>query len=178
MEKGLQEAFLQELDGQCNFANLALEDMRSHLRQSNEDKKPDSIRFWASVQSLLMATAIISKILFSNDNPPRGEELRKLLGIHDDSPFGHESRLVRDSYEHIDTRLEDWWKKSPNKARADYNILPLKLLAGLGGSENFLRNLDPTTWVLTFQGKSFELLPAAQGIDDLKRKIAALLVRR
>ena len=107
MDKGLEVAFLHELDGQCNFANLALDDMRAHGSKLVAGDQTAGVRFWSSVQSLLMAVANISKILFPKNNP-RGNHLRTLLGITSGSPLDYTNRGVRDSYEHIDERLETW----------------------------------------------------------------------
>jgi hypothetical protein len=175
MDKGLETAYLQELDGQANFALLALADMRkSHADLVGGDQGA-GIRFWSSVQSFLMAVANISKILFPKTNP-RGGHLRNLVGVSSGSPLDYTNRGVRDSYEHIDERLETWWNTSADKRRADYNIYPTSALHGLiGGSNNCLRHFDPNTNTLTFQGNSLEILPVEKAIVELKQKIAPLL---
>lgn len=175
MDKGLETAFLQELDGQCNFANLALGDMRASLAKLVDGDQTAGVRFWSSVQSGLMAVANISKILFPKNNP-RGTDLRTLLGTTSGSPFYYTNRSVRDSYEHIDTELEAWWNASADKRRADYNFYPTSALLGLvGSSDNCLRNFDGEACVLTFKGWTFEILPVEKAIGELTRKIATLL---
>jgi hypothetical protein len=134
MDKCLEVAFLQELGGQCNFASVALDDMSAHGGKLVAGDQTAGVRFWSSVQSLLMAVANISKILFPK-NKPRGNYLQTLLGISSGSPLDYTNRGVRDSYEHIDERLETWWNNSADKRRADYNIYPTTALHGLvGGS--------------------------------------------
>ncbi|MBA2267495.1 MAG: hypothetical protein H0W19_04065 [Nitrosopumilus sp.] len=62
----------------------------------------DSYRVWISIQSLLIASGNISKILCPDEKYPQ-RELRKRLSIKGNESFS--SRAARNYLEHVDKRL-------------------------------------------------------------------------
>lgn len=72
-------------------------------------------RFWFSMQSIIVASANVSKALWGSGRAQKKivaqrAPLRESLGIEDGSPF--ELRDLRNHLEHFDERLEEWLKKS------------------------------------------------------------------
>lgn len=176
MDPLLEKTFLEELNGQCNFALLALEDMRAS--QARLPDQADGQRFWFSVQAMLAAVANISKILYptKTGDPKRGNHLRTLLGGPVTAPFDPDSRKVRNRYEHFDERVEkDWWLASGRKERADYNFYPVGILEAQFGVTNCFRNYDAAAGILTFMGQHFEILPVENAVKEMKKTIASLL---
>jgi hypothetical protein len=157
-----------QLTGQCEFALMAAEDINAALK--NVEAKND--RLWFSLNAFLTAVANVSKMLWPNPNrktakqfPDRGTDLRKSLGVSDDSPLQH--RRVRNHFEHIDERVEEWWLESER-----HNIA-LRIIGPLGGviegldEKEFFEQFDPGQPAVAFQGDIFELQPIATEVADL-----------
>jgi hypothetical protein len=183
MDPLLEKTFLQELNGQCNNALLALEDARAW-----EGKLPDTNaqrRFWYSVQAMLTAFANVSKILFPGKAAcaGRGTHLRGLLGASVTDPFDpnprtklNHPRNMRNNYDHFDERIDlKWWQATGRKERADYCFFPLGALEAQYGATNCFRNYDRTTGTLTFMGEHFEIKTVDEAVKALQTKIATLL---
>ena len=136
---------------------MAYDDMvkYSHSMKAGDNKTLN--RFWISVESFLVASANISKILWPSrpdkcsnckfqpqlphDVSTRRENLRTLLSLDDSSPI--KSRRFRNHFEHYDNRIEEWTKEYENKIIIDSNIGPVDLV--LIGEERrtfFMRNFD------------------------------------
>lgn len=184
MDKVLETVFLRELDGQCNFARLALAGIRDFQSRMFSippaDIDMEGRRFWAGVQSLLASVANISKIFYpvrrnkkgtTGGEPTRGKHLRKFIGEAIAKPFDDTSRSVRNCYEHFDEKIErDWWAQG-GRQMVDYNIMPV----GSFDSKNCFRNLDPHTDALIFMTETFPLKPMEAAIIALQLRISALL---
>ncbi len=99
----------------------------------------------------------------------RGKELRKSLGIEDNSPI--QPRNFRNHFEHFDERLEEWAKSSERHNFVDSNIVPSNMIAGID-PKDYLRNFDPTTWALTFRGDKYELKPIIKAIYEFYSKVS------
>ncbi|MBK7522812.1 MAG: hypothetical protein IPI53_01175 [Saprospiraceae bacterium] len=68
----------------------------------------DQIEIWSSLQSVLVASGNISKILWpSKKYADRGASLRKILKIENNNPLS--SRTFRNHFEHYDERIEEWF---------------------------------------------------------------------
>ncbi len=82
MEKTLLRQFQIEVERQCQFAMIALQDMEEASANS------DGRLFWYSVQGLMVAVGRISRLLWPPDPlfPKRGPELRESLDVGEDSP--------------------------------------------------------------------------------------------
>jgi hypothetical protein len=107
IEPGLRKLFCHEIESQCTNALSAADDMKiclDMLISNNEGHRLEcgtnglltreqyTGKFGSSVQNFLTSSANPSKILWSKD-PTRGDELRTLLGVPDDSPI--KDKLIR-----------------------------------------------------------------------------------
>jgi hypothetical protein len=116
----------------------------------------DMHRLWYSAQALLVAAGNVSKLLWP-PNPKyqqRGRELRASLGVKEDSPLA--PRTFRNHFEHFDERLEDWATSSNRRSLVDSSVVPAGAIQGVDPGD-FLRNLDPDTYSLTFRGDAYDL---------------------
>jgi hypothetical protein len=84
--------FQMEVERQCRFSLIALQDLEKALQNCDMD------RIWYSVQSFLGAAGNISKILWppNRDFSARGAELRASLFVSGDSPL--EPRTFRNHF--------------------------------------------------------------------------------
>jgi len=165
MEKMVLKIFQGEIGKQCKFAIIAVEQIKTGLANTNSDL------VWYAIQNILVAVANISKFFWTQSpmSQKRGEELRKSLGIKNDSLI--RSRKFRNYFEHFDEGLETWATSSERHNFIDSNIGPLNMIAGID-QQDFLRNFDPTTWTLTFRGDKYELKPIIEFIYDLYPKVS------
>lgn len=166
MEKLVLRIFQTEIERQCKFAIIAIEQIKAGLANNNLDL------VWYAIQSFLVAVGNISKIFWPSNRiyQKRGEELRKSLGIKDDSPI--RPRTFRNHFEHFDEKLEKWATSSKRHNFVDSNIGPSNMIRGVD-PEDFLRNFDPISWILTFRGDKYELKPIIEAIYDLYPKVSA-----
>ena len=165
MQKMVLEIFQGEIEKQCKFAIIAIEQIKTGLANTNSDL--DLV--WYAIQNFLVAVANISKLFWPPNRiyQKRGKELRKSLGIKNNSLIG--PRKFRNHFEHFDERLEMWATSSKGHNFIDSNIGPPNMIAGID-QQDFLRNFDPTTWTLTFRGDKYELKPIIGDIYDLYSK--------
>src|SRR3712207_5522421 len=101
---------------------IALQDMEE--ASANADGK----LFWYSVQNLLVCVGRISRLLWPPDPllPERGAELRKSLGVGEDSPL--RAKEYSDHFEHFDRHLETWFVTSERHRIFDSYTEPLDVL--------------------------------------------------
>jgi len=156
--------FQREIERQCRFAIIAMDEIKHGLLNNNSDI------VWYAIQNFLVAVGNISKFFWPNQKyQKRGEELRKSLGIKDNSPI--QPRNFRNHFEHFDERLESWATSSKRHNFVDSNIGSSNMIAGIA-TEDFLRNFDNTTWTVTFRGDKYQLEPIIHVIYDLYRRVS------
>jgi len=121
--------------------------------------------FWASVQNCLTAVANISKACWGEEGKYRKERkpLRSSLGIKKDSPLRPLSR--RNSFEHFDERIDEWFATSANRIHVDRIIGPANIIGGVSAIDMF-RVFDPTTAEVVFWGERY---PLKRIMDEVTR---------
>jgi hypothetical protein len=164
-EKMVLKIFQREIERQCKFAIIAVEQIKLGLANTNSNL------MWYAIQSFLVAVGNISKIFWpsSSKYQKRGEELRKSLGIKDDSSI--KPRNFRNHFEHFDERLKNWATSSKKHNFVDSNIGQFNMITGID-QKDFLRNFNPTSWTLIFRGDKYELKPVIEDIYDLYPKVS------
>jgi hypothetical protein len=155
--------FISEVVKQANIAKRASE----RLCAINDSF--DALEVWCSIQSILVAAGNVSKILWPSRkiSIPRGEALRALLSIDDQSLLS--DRKLRNHFEHYDERIEDWFKKTNSAVYMDSYIDPFKPAWG-SNVPNIHRFYNPLTGVLTFRGESVDLFAILRELDDIMSK--------
>ncbi len=107
-------ALIGEIVTQSKFAEKAAEQL------SNSS---DPVEVWGSIQSILVAVANVSKILWPvKKYMARGKQLRELLGIDDDNLLS--DRTFRNHFEHYDERIEEWFDSNNSAVYMDSRIDP------------------------------------------------------
>lgn len=163
MDSFLLRLFEYEIVRQCRYAKQAYFQINEAFSES------DSEALWYSVQSFLISTANISKLLWPSDKKyaDRGAALRKILAINNNSPL--QNRDVRNHFEHYDERLHEWAKNMPERLFLDSNIMPLSSVRNVN-PKNIARNFDQTTFSVSFFSDSFYLEPIIKEIESLYEK--------
>jgi hypothetical protein len=163
MEKTLLRHFQIEVERQCQFAMVALQDMEEASANS------DGTLFWYSVQNLLVAVGRISRLLWPPDPlfPKRGAELRESLGVGEDSPL--KALEFVEHFEHFDRRLETWYANSEHRRYFDSYTEPLDVLAETAPEDRF-RGYETEKNAILFHGETYELGPVTRAIEELQRR--------
>jgi len=127
-------------------------------------------RLWYGVANLVVATGNLSKSFFGS-GPEREriyEErapLRESLDVDDSSPLRQVK--IRNDFEHLDERLDKWWRDSPNHNVVDAMVGPDDLVGGdpgVFGDKDFLRWLNPETGKVIFWGNELHIPSVMQEI--------------
>jgi hypothetical protein len=140
-------------------------------------------RFWFSVQSLLMAAANVSKLLWPTYRKgeklisERGEALRKSLAIGDEhSPLS--DRTLRNHFEHYDARLEHWAATSEKRGLHDLGMRSSgststpadSAKVGIGDPGDQMRSFDADNNSIAFRGEVYQLQPIIDALADVRAK--------
>jgi hypothetical protein len=153
-------ALLREIVTQAKFAEKAA----GRLFNTS-----DSVEVWESIQSILVAAANVSKILWpvKNQNETRGKQLRELLDVSDDNLLS--DRTIRNHFEHYDERIEEWIENSKSSVYMDSKIDPFDSTI-CGMKPFFHRSYNPTSKMLSFRGESFDLAAILTELEKIREK--------
>jgi len=153
-------ALIGEIVTQSKFAEKAADYLA---------KASDPIDVWGSIQSILIAAANVSKILWPARKPyrSRGKHLRKLLGVDDSNLLS--KRTFRDHFEHYDERIEEWFNKSNSAVYTDLEINlfePTRL-----SLPRFVhRSYNPNSQTLSFRDESIDLAAVLTALAEVQKK--------
>lgn len=174
-ERRILDIFQHEVIQQCKFAIIAREDLGKSVEGLRQGTKEQGYfqefslymdQIWYSIQSLLTAAGIIS-LLFWPTVPKysqRGNSLRTKFCVPDDSPL--KARNIRNSFEHIDERLEDWARKSGTRPFVDCNVGPLNMF-GNANYTQFMRHFNPDDYSIIFRGQVCRLQSVIEAIEAI-----------
>lgn len=162
--------FYLEIAHQCLFVRMAVEYLVFYRTGPSDGLD----REYYHLQSLLVAMGNISKILWpvmrrgdkeGNDlRKARGRELREAIGIRRDSVL--RSRVLRDTFEHLDERMDKWFGATKRSGFADRGIGSMEGVVN-PRPEDRIRTFIPKTWTVVFCGKEFQLSPSIKAVCDL-----------
>lgn len=162
--KALEElVFIGEIVNQAKFAERAAE----HLKATADDADP--VEIWGAIQSILIAAANVSKILWParKISAVRGDALRQLLDVDDHNPLS--DRSLRNHFEHYDERIENWFREKSSAVYIDSRIDSFDSVWGHNPA-NIHRGYDPLTKTLTFRGESTDLQAILIALEEIRRK--------
>lgn len=160
MDKPALRIFQGEVERQCQFALIAVQDLQTAFKATDMD------RLWYSIQSFLVAVGNVSKLLWPSKEGMSGRavELRQSLCVDDNSPL--EPRHFRNHFEHFDERLEAWATKSKRRNLVDSCVGPADFISVID-PEDYLRNFDTSSYGVTFQGDVYQLQPIVDAVVEL-----------
>ena len=166
MELMLLRVFQRQVALQCEAVIFADEDLRRALRSG------ETSRAWVAIQNLLGAGANVSKALWGPGGKlaTERESLRASLEIDDMSPFRETG--MRNNFEHLDSRLDEWWEKSPNHLYIDMNFGDVRAAISATDEIDTFRNFDPATFDVIFWGQQHNI----QGIVSEAERVLPIAV--
>ncbi|MEE9905825.1 MAG: hypothetical protein K4305_10465 [Chlorobium sp.] len=155
-----EQVLISEIVIQSKFAEMAAD----RLAKSSE-----SVEIWGSIQSLLVALANVSKILWPTRKKymARGKQLRELLGIDDDNILA--DRTFRNHFEHYDERIEDWFDSNNSAVYMDFRIDPFEPTR-LSLPQFFHRSYNPINGTLSFRNESIDLVAVLAALAEIREK--------
>lgn len=135
--------YISEIVLQVKIGQKAFERLNSY---------EDTIDVWSSIQSILIVTANISKILWPNKKyNDRGVRLRKMLNISDDNIL--RDRTFRNHFEHYDERIATQFENGANGVFIDLAMNPDFSFS----SRNTNRGYNTIDKTVVFRGQKFDL---------------------
>lgn len=160
MDEFLLRQFQFEVERQCQFAMIALQDMEE--ASANSDGK----LFWYSAQGFMVATGKVSRFLWPDRPrlPERGRSLRESLGVTDDSPL--KDRTFIERFENHDARLEEWYETSDEHRFFDSYTEPMDVLAETHVGDRF-RGYNFEEEALLFGGDHYPIGPVSTALERL-----------
>ncbi|HEX6710498.1 MAG TPA: hypothetical protein VF068_09200 [Rubrobacter sp.] len=161
VETSLLRQFQREVERQCQFGMIALQDMDE--ASANSDGK----LFWYSVQGLLVAVESISRLLWPPNQGASREALRENLGVDDDSPL--KPREFVERFLRYDESLEQWHESSEHRRFFDSYTEPLDVLAETPPEDRF-RGYQLEKSTLLFHGETYEIAPISEALEELQRR--------
>ncbi len=156
----VEMVLIGEIVTQSKFAEKAAERLA---------KTSDLIEVWGSIQSILVATANVSKILWPARKPrmARGKQLRELLGVDGSNLLS--DRSFRNHFEHYDERIEDWLDNNDTAVYMDSRIDPFEptpwSLPCL-----YHRSYNPSSQTLSFRNESIDLAAVLAALAEIREK--------
>jgi hypothetical protein len=158
LEPLAEQLLIGEIVNQSKFAALA-----AH-RLANTS---DPVEVWASIQSILVAAANVSKILWPvrESSALRGTHLRELLNVPDESPLF--DRTIRNHFEHYDERVEEWFRNRGSAAYRDLSIDPTEPNPW-SVTPFFHRKYNPVNQELYFRDDSISLAAVLGALAEIR----------
>lgn len=153
-------ALISEIVTQSKFAERAADRLA---------KATDSVEIWGSIQSLLVAAANVSKILWPTKKQykARGKQLRERLGVDDNNVLS--DRTFRNHFEHYDERIEDWFENYNSAVYMDSRIEPFEPTP-LSFQQFSHRSYYPTSRTLSFRNESIDLSAVLTALAKIREK--------
>lgn len=132
-------------------------------------KSSDSIETWESIQSILVAAANVSKILWPTKKLyiARGKQLRELLDLDDNNLLS--DRTFRNHFEHYDERIEEWFDRNSSAVYIDSRIDPFEPTQ-FSLPQIIHRKYNPISQKLTFRDETINLAAVLAAIAEIREK--------
>ena len=156
-------AYLSEIVFQIKIAQRAAD------RLPVDPGNFDQIEVWCSIQSILVATGNVSKILWpvSKKSQDRGEKLRELLSIDENNIIA--DRSFRDHFEHYDERIEALFNSQSSGGYIDLAFNPFKPTKW-ELPKYYQRAYNQVDRILTFRDKTLDLKEVLNALEEIKLK--------
>ncbi|WP_155006060.1 hypothetical protein [Pelobacter seleniigenes] len=187
-ENAVASLYLWELVIQCQVAEYAYKRLKEQSRidierdfNSTWPHSQTAVEIFADCSAFLSATSIVSKIIFSgiDTNKPKGTNgstenfhskrscaLRKLLKI-DNLPTLH-SLGVRNSFEHIDERLDRLFREQPSGDFTWIHLTRHEPPTGL-----VLKRFDPNQMKICYLDQELDIATCFKELEIVKSKANA-----
>jgi hypothetical protein len=165
MDRMLLRAFQRQVLTQCRYALYASEYLTAALNGRVENE-----RVFFAVEGMLNAAANLSKALWGASGGLAEERrpLRESLDVKDESALADVD--MRNHFEHIDERMDRWWKLSEHHIISDMNVgVGIQIATGVDEWRHYM----PQTGEVWFFGERFSLPAILAEVQSLLPKVEA-----
>ena len=164
MENRVLYRMIQELRQQCQFAQMAFQNVRTCLNEQSPE------RAFLHAHAFLYHALAISRFLW----PVRPESSERGALLRSELTVGAESALrltgFREQIEQPDEVFEDWLRSLNDPNYVDMNLMPAGTLTGFK-TDAFHRSLDPDTFKLRLRGATCDLRSLHDEIHQVETTI-------
>ena len=135
----------------------------------------DHIEVWCSIQSILVATGNVSKILWpiSKKSKERGEKLREILCIDENNIIA--DRNLRNHFEHYDERIETLFENQSSVSYIDLAFNPFKP-EKWEIPKFYQRAYNQVDRILTFRNETLDLKEVLIALENIKVKCSDYVI--
>lgn len=155
---------LRVFQEQARFQCECYMDGHVQLNAALENRGPMEI--FIALQNMLSAGANLSKVLWGSGGKLIEERrpIRESIGASDEMELRQVT--LRNHFEHMDERIDRWWKESEHHHMADMNIGSAQIFGGFADIDSF-RQFDPQSGQLIFWGQSFNITAITAEVTKL-----------
>jgi hypothetical protein len=169
---------LRIFQGQIELQCLAI--FEAATTMNNALAQGDSNSFWIAVQNLLNGAANIAKVCWGGGGKFAKERLAVRRSVHITSRSPLKNVAMRNNFEHLDERIDDWWRSSPQHIHVDRNIGPwgrTVVIVPKPDAKSMFRHYDPQTTNLIFWGECFNIQRLVSEVDRIYPIVVAELAK-
>ncbi|WP_303317187.1 hypothetical protein Q4Q34_02105 [Flavivirga abyssicola] len=169
MKEFAYSVYLSEIVFQVKIAQ------RAANRLPTDPGNFDHIEVWCSIQSILVATGNVSKILWpiSKKSKKRGKKLRELLCIDENNIIA--DRNLRNHFEHYDERIESLFEGQSSISFVDLAFNPFKP-EKWQIPKFYQRAYNQVDRILTFRNETLDLKEVLMALEEIKMKCSAYVL--
>jgi hypothetical protein len=140
--------------------------LRASTQLKSETEDFDRVDTWSHIQTFLIASANVSKILWPVriQSKGRGKLLRLKLNVKSDNPL--KNRYFRNYFEHYDEQVEDWFANTKSSVYVDLAMNP-SINGFLGNSVNTHRGYNSFNHTLVFRSETLNLMLLDEALTQL-----------
>ena len=137
---------------------------RANERLQATQESLDRLEVWCSIQSILVATGNISKILWpiNKNNKLRGERLRQILKVEETNILS--DRTFRNHFEHYDERIEELFNNASSLTYRDLAMNPSFRGASIANVDRGYNSFNNT---LIFRGEVLDLNNIFKALEEI-----------
>lgn len=175
--------FMVELKEQCRMLSTTYGEILSLIKEGPpgdlEGNRHFHARIWSRIQSILSATAAITRIIWPNPFPKedgsdkrairRGLEMRRFLGLQ--GTRSHFPTDVRNAFEHIDDRIPVWLVGQNTDNPWGWSLSPFEKGKDPPGVGTALRYFNINTKELRVAGSSCNLREISYIAKEIEKRI-------
>ena len=174
-------AYLDEINAQCYMADRAFEKVRRGCEFwenktwiEDDEKTSAPVELVRNIQSFLNHARVITRLVFVGSrkgirrhlSEKRCDQMQMLLGKHSSPEL--ESLQIRDSFEHIDERMDSTFQKWDG---SHMSVEPIRI--GEERTELYIaeiRRIDPRNMTISFLRDKTCLMDIKREIDEIQNK--------
>jgi len=171
----MHERHLEEVKNLINLSFLAIEELAETIDNLSKGNSCRNMNLaWHHINGILMYTARISRILWGKEgySKERGEDLRTILSISEDSIFHYQNRKVRNALTHIDERIDKYEDGELEFLNRDFNMGDdIESFIGNMEEGDYARFYEIKTRTIYFGSHSLSIPKLEKELSDLKEKV-------